>query len=294
MQLSATQLESLQREGFLRVPEFTTEAQVGALRSILERLFEKRAGEKEGAYGELATRKDYVPNSPQIMLPVNYAPELHKTACFQSALLLAKQILGDDAHFVSDLAIMKRPLDGDATPWHQDLAFRDPRFVYQEVTIWVALQDTDERSGCLKFLPGTHTGAVLTHSRTDPSGKSVALQCVEAFDRARTIASILPSGGCTIHFPGILHCSTPNVSENARIAYIMTFGRDVVPAPGGPVAFAWRDEVETVMEKQRRQWMWRGGFLITAWRRLRRGELRSWGSIIYWVRRSMRTLVKGG
>lgn len=293
MQLSITELENLRKDGFLRVPQFTTEAQAAQLRTILEALFDKRAGEREGAYGELATPKDNQPNSPQIILPVNYAPDLHKTACYESAFLLARQILGADAHFVIDLAIMKRPHDGVATPWHQDLAFKDPRFAYQEVTIWVALQETDETSGCLKFIPGTHTGAVLDHQRTDPSGKSVALQCTGSFDTSAAVAGVLPSGGCSIHFPGVLHCSTPNVSERARIAYIMTFGRPVTSSPEDPSGFLWRHEVETDMEIKRRHWMRRGGFIVTAWRRARRGDLHDWNSIVYWIRRSISTVLKG-
>jgi len=38
--------------------------------------------------------------------------------------------------------------------------------------------------------------------------------------------------------------------------------------------------------------MRRGGMVITAWRRVRRGDLSNWQSVVYWVKRSVRTVMK--
>lgn len=158
LQLTDEQIDSVNRDGFLRVPRITSNEEALKIRATLERLFAERAGWKEGAYGDLAAKKDKdkQANSPQILLPVNYAPELHRTDTFLNALEMAKQILGEEAAFVLDLTILKRAGSGEPTPWHQDDAFRDPQFEYKEVTIWVALQDVDEKSGCLMFIPESH------------------------------------------------------------------------------------------------------------------------------------------
>jgi hypothetical protein len=36
-------------------------------------------------------------------------------------------------------------LNGAATPWHQDEAFRDPAYDYAEITIWMPLQAVERR-----------------------------------------------------------------------------------------------------------------------------------------------------
>ena len=84
MQLTEEQVESVRRQGFLCLPRVTSDDEALAIRTSLERLFTEKAGWNEGAYGELAAEDDHdeEPNSPQILLPVNYAPELHKTECF--------------------------------------------------------------------------------------------------------------------------------------------------------------------------------------------------------------------
>jgi hypothetical protein len=183
------------------VPRITSDEEALVIRTCLERLFKEKAGWKEGAYGELATDTDAdaEPNSPQILLPVNYAPELHKTECFANALRVARQILGEQAAFVLDLAILKRAQSGEATPWHQDAAFRDPKFEYREVTIWVALRDVDESSGCLMFIPESHHGQVLDHRQANRDGKSIALKCTAPFDMKTTIKAQISMGG--LYYP---------------------------------------------------------------------------------------------
>lgn len=293
MQLTDEQVKSVSQQGFLCVPQITSDAEALKIKASLERLFKEKAGWKEGAYGELATRNDdEQPNSPQILLPVNYAPELHKTECFENARRIAKQVLGEKADFILDLAIYKRPGSGEATPWHQDQAFRDPKFDYHEVTIWVALRDVDESSGCLMFLPESHQHEVLEHRRTNRDGESIALECCAAFEQSTAVKAEIPRGGCTLHFPKTLHRSTTNLSETPRIVYIMTFGTAPTPVETG-VTYPWQDNTVTEMQERRRKWMRHGGAFITAWRRVRRGDLRDWHKLSYLGIRAIRTIVRG-
>jgi ectoine hydroxylase-related dioxygenase (phytanoyl-CoA dioxygenase family) len=291
--LTEEQVQSVKQQGFLLVPRITSDEEALKIKASLERLFEEKAGWKEGAYGELATSSDdKEPNSPQILLPVNYAPELHKTECFANALRIAKQVLGEKADFILDLAIYKRPGSGEATPWHQDQAFRDPKFDYHEVTIWVALRDVDANSGCLMFLPESHHGQVLEHRRTNRNGESIALQCCAEFDKSTAVKAEIPLGGCTLHVPKTLHCSTTNASGEPRIVYIMTFGTAPTPAET-EVTYAWQDNTVTEMQERRRKWMRNGGAFVTAWRRVRRGDLKDWRKLSYLGIRAVRTIVRG-
>jgi hypothetical protein len=294
LSLNDEHVQSMNQQGFLRLPGLTSVQEAAAIRLLVERLFLEKAGQNEGAYGELAPTSDGArePNSPQILLPVNYAPELHKTECFTNGLRIARQILGDNAEFIRDVAIFKRAKRGSPTPWHQDVAFHDPQFQYKEITIWMALQDVNETSGCLMFIPGSHEGPIREHTAKNRDGESLALECTDQIDVSTAVKCPISAGGCTIHFPATLHCSTPNQSEVPRIAYIMTFGTTPVAATE-PLAFPWLEQRDTGTRLQRRKWMRRGGVFITAWRRLRRGDLRDWRSSLYWAKRAVKTISRG-
>ena len=292
--LTSEQVRFFDEQGYLRVDRLTTPEEILQIRSIIQDLFHRRAGENEGAYGELIDGREQhaVVNSPQLLNPVNYAPELHKTKCFANALKIAKKLLGPDARFFLDLTILKTPKTGAATPWHQDAAFRDPRFEYREVAIWVPLQPVDVESGCLQFIPGSHRGPILTHHPMNNDLRSQALECTPSFEPAGVVACPLPMGGCSIHPPRTLHHAGPNISSTPRLAYIMVFGLPPKPAVE-PQKFPWLDQRETSTQKRKRKWMRKGGAIITAWRRIRRGDLSNWRSAIFWIRRSARTLRRG-
>jgi hypothetical protein len=294
VKLTAEQVQFYADNGHLSVDGVTTPGEIIEMRAIIQKLFKDRIGEKEGAYGELiagAEQPEEV-NSPQILSVVNYAPRLHQTRCFQNALAIAKQLLGDEARFFLDLSIMKAARVGEATPWHQDAAFRDPRFEYNELAIWVPLQDVTAESGCLRFVSGSHKNPLLEHHSMNDDSSSQALECVGSFDTSAARTHPLSMGACTIHHPGTLHCSGPNLSDKPRYAYIMVFA--TIPKPAvEPKTFPWMEHRETPSQARKRQWMWRGGMVITAWRRVRRGDLSSWQSVVYWVKRSIRTVMRG-
>jgi ectoine hydroxylase-related dioxygenase (phytanoyl-CoA dioxygenase family) len=280
--------------GYLTLDALTDPEEIQGIRATIERLFKERAGENEGAYGDLIASDEHLAeeNCPQLLNPVNYAPQLHKTRCFQNALSVAKQILGDEARFFLDLSILKMPSNGAATPWHQDEAFRDPRFEYTELTIWVPLQDVNLQNGCMQFIPSSHKRSVLEHHSMNDDLASQALQCTGPFDDSAAVACPLRAGGCTIHHPGTLHYARPNGSDRPRFAYIMVFG--VSPKlRTEPRAFKWLEQRKTPFQVRKRRWMQRGGVFITAGRRLRRGDLLNWRSFVYWAKRSIRVLRSG-
>jgi ectoine hydroxylase-related dioxygenase (phytanoyl-CoA dioxygenase family) len=294
VRLTPEQIHLFDIHGHLSIESITTVEEILEIKAIIEKLFEDRTGENEGAYSELIggdSRSSEV-NSPQILNLVNYAPSLHKTKCFLTALQIAKQLLGHDAHFFSDLSIFKAAKIGAGTPWHQDAAYRDPRFVYKDLTIWVPLQEVNAETGCMQFISGSHRKAVLEHSPANNDLASQALQCTAPIDESSAVVCPLPAGGCTIHHSALLHSSGPNVSDKPRLTYIMIFS--ITPQLAEKAQeFPWFSQRQTLAQIRKRRWMRRGGVLVTAWRRLRRGELSSWRSVIYWTKRCMRTVLKG-
>jgi ectoine hydroxylase-related dioxygenase (phytanoyl-CoA dioxygenase family) len=285
------EIEAYRQQGYLSLSVLTTPAEVAQIKSTLEELFRTRRGENEGAYTDLIENADHLDaiTAPQILNPTNYAPSLRKTKCFQNARAIAKQLLGDQAFCFFDHAILKKPEVGVATPWHQDEAFRDPRFEYSELSFWVPLQDVHRDNGCMQFIPGSHRAGILRHDSPNHNRASTALECVDSFDKAAAVACPLPAGGCTIHHPRTVHGTGPNLSDSPRLAYIMVFCLPPKLTKNARSS-VWLEQKDTVALARKRRWMWRGGLLISMWRRVRRGEA---ATPIYILKRSARILRKG-
>ena len=292
--LTPAQVQLLDANGFLSLNPIATPQEIQSIRAALQELFDKNAGVNEGANLDFVAgdHPEALKTAPQIINPVNYYPKLRKTDCFRNSLKIARQLLGEEARCFFDLTIMKMPQVGAPTPWHQDVAFRDPRFKYTEINVWVALQDVTVESGCLRYVPGSHTIPVLPHHSVNDDPTSQAFECAGGFDESAAVSCPVPAGGCIIHLPGTLHSAGPNRSANPRLAYIMVFGIAPVPVEQ-PQTFPWLDHKETPAQARKRRWMRRGGAFITIWRRLRRGDLNSWQSAVYGLKRLARILRRG-
>lgn len=292
--LRGQQAESFASQGFLTFPGLVSAGELRELKKTIEDLFEKRAGEKEGAHLDLVApgKPGTAQTSPQITNPVNYAPHLRQTQFFQNAQGIAKQLLGVKARCLWDFAILKTPENGAPTPWHQDEASRDPNFEYTELTIWIALQDTSVENGCLRFIPGSNLGGVFDHGFANDDSSCHALKCVHDFDVESAVACPLRAGDCTIHHPRTLHSSSPNISARPRFGYILVFGLPPRPSDAHRT-FPWLQERHTIAQGRRRQWMRRGGLFVTIWRKMRRREVPDWPSVKYALKRSLEVLHSG-
>lgn len=268
--LNEDQIDSMAEAGFLAVDHITVEPDVKAIRAICERLMTTRAGFKEGAlFDALGAAENEPPRFTQIINPHNYAPELRETEFFRNAQTAARQVLGPNARFATDLLLVKPPRTGGATPWHQDEAFRDPAYDRHDVSFWLPLQAVDQVNGCMSFLPGSNHGPVLEHRLLGGDARVHALECCGDFEPAQAIACPLPMGGATLHGGRTLHYAGPNRSDAPRFAYVVIF--DTPPTPATEMrTFAWQSAWKTDRIERARQWRRRGGFMLEIWRGLRK------------------------
>jgi ectoine hydroxylase-related dioxygenase (phytanoyl-CoA dioxygenase family) len=275
--LSDEQVAFFKQNGYLALDKVTTNEDVAEIREVLEGLFEKKAGHDQGAYFNFAgneKNKD-APVLPQIMAPNNFAGRLRKSQFRHNATIIAQQILGPEARFHIDHTLMKPPAGGVPTPWHQDEAFKDPKFDYEEISIWMPLQPVDDVNGCMKFVPGTHKQGVLPH-RTPGNDPGVhALECYEGWQESTVVACPIPAGGCTIHTGRTLHGAGPNRSDAPRYAYVLIFQLPPVPAKD-PKSFPWLQGKSTDRMRRQQDWLKKGGKFVRFWRISRDREWRDW------------------
>ena len=145
-------------------------------------------------------------------------------------LIIGPDILVWDADF-----IIKEAHDRHFVSWHQDLIYwgLEPD---DEVTAWVALSASTVENGCVRFLPGTHTGEIVPHIDTFAQdnmltrGQSVHLEV----DESDAVDVILEPGQISLHNGKLIHGSRPNQSNDRRIGfairYVPTHVRQVVGA----------------------------------------------------------------
>ena len=226
--LTPDQITFFQQQGYLALPAITTPEEIDAILGVYDRLFEQGAGRAEGDNIDLGGAGDGSTGAvlPQIMGPSKYAPELAATQYYANALAIARQLLGADATFDGDHAIRKPPRSGVETPWHQDEAYSDPRYLHESISIWMPLQEATLENGCMQFLPGSNQQDVVEHHSMGHDPRVEALEA-DNVDVSQAVVCPLPPGGATIHHCRTLHYTGPNLSDAPRRAYILQFG---VPA----------------------------------------------------------------
>ena len=74
----------------------------------------------------------------------------------------AMDLVGPNACLIFHAAFLKAPGGGSATPFHQDPAFWRYRYP-SAISMWLALDPTDESNGCMELCPGTHRLPILPH-----------------------------------------------------------------------------------------------------------------------------------
>ncbi|WZB74184.1 phytanoyl-CoA dioxygenase family protein [Achromobacter insuavis] len=266
--LSEAETARYRDQGYLALPDMCPQDEVGYIRRTLLELFANKTGYNEGAQYDFISRDD--PSKPakfpSLHDPRHYAPGLLKTAYHERTLELARQLLGEDAALYGEHALLKPALVGAETPWHQDEAFRSPDFVYNELSIWLALQPATLENGCMQFIPNQQergAGASLARRRQDAAPARVLRRLPARPGGGRTAAP----GGCTVHDARTLHFTGANTSPQPRLAYILIYNTPPVYKPGRR-EFPWLEGRWTDSQTRKKEWHRRGGLAVDVLRRL--------------------------
>jgi ectoine hydroxylase-related dioxygenase (phytanoyl-CoA dioxygenase family) len=269
--LTEAQIRDFRADGYVKLDRITSEEEVARLRTIFDRLFETAAGRDKGSQFDLAgtDEEGRRPVLPQIVNPVEFAPELAETEFRAAALQIARQLLGPEAHPWFEHAILKPAGYGAPTPWHQDEAHRsDPGVDYEQLSIWMPLQEATTDNGCMEFIPKSHLGPVLNHRSPGNDPRVMALECIGDFEAARALPCPLPPGGATVHHWRTLHHAGANTSSVPRRAYILAFRGKLTPNSAF-TGYPWNAEKSTAAQARRAAWENRGGVVGRASRRTR-------------------------
>jgi ectoine hydroxylase-related dioxygenase (phytanoyl-CoA dioxygenase family) len=277
--LPTESVRRFRRDGYFVLPDVCEAAEVVRIRETLARLFEQRTGRSQGAqFDMLGLDGDQdASRQPQILHPSRFAPTLRRTDYLGRLAMIARQLLGDDAQFSFDHSILKPARSAASTPWHQDEAHHTYRFLrYEQVSFWLALQDTSIATGCMRYLPGTNRGPVLPHRLVNDDPRIHAIECdPRCIDESKALSMPVRAGSCIFHDGRTVHGALPNTTNQDRLAYIVAFIGPPVAHRGSGHGSAL--PTATASAQRRKAWLRRGGFMVELGRRIAHTRARTLG-----------------
>ena len=127
-------------------------------------------------------------------------------------------ILGPNLMVWSSGLFIKEADSTKIVTWHQDLNYWGLDSV-NEITAWVALSPSNIESGCMRFVPGSHTRQIVPHTDTydDNNLLSRGQEIAVEIDNSDGVDVILESGQASLHHGHLFHSSGPNTTTDRRI-----------------------------------------------------------------------------
>jgi hypothetical protein len=260
--LTAEQVDTFFRDGFLVIgTPMIAEPELEWCRKILLRMINGGEGRSQGRNLDLAARDggEDAP-LPSVLQPSLYATELRRLSYRTTAVAVAQQLLGEQAAFAGDHTIFKPSYIGGKTPWHQDEAFRDPAFDYEEISIWIALTDSTIDNGAMAYIPGSHELGVLPHRLHGNATAANTIECCAGFDPDRAAVRPIPAGAMIIHHGRTVHGAAGNHSPHPRLAYILQYSTPPT-LRREPREFPWLAHLRASNMRNRKKALLRGGFI---------------------------------
>lgn len=200
--LTAEQVETYNRDGFVRPVTIYSPAEIGVIREYFDRLLQQTIAAGGNSYSISTAHMKYagvydILTNPRIVDCV--------------ADLLGDDVIAWGSHF-----FCKMPGDGRAVAWHQDASYW-PLSPSYAVTVWLAIDDADLGNGCMKFIAGSHHSGHLTYRKSSPEEHNVLDQTVEnAESYGPVVVDDLLAGQISIHNDLLLHGSDANMSTRRR------------------------------------------------------------------------------
>jgi phytanoyl-CoA hydroxylase len=226
MPLTQDQIDQFNRDGFLPVHNVLTSLELVALHMRLEDIGnevvdfpQKFVGiEPRVARGELAENSVRFNNVRKISQLTKFDPLFKEYSRHPRILDVVTSLIGPDLKIFLDQTLCKPARVGSAKPPHQDSAYWtriDPPDI---VTCWMALDDSTEGNGCMRFIRGSHKNGVIEHKHLEDyrvEDKNVEYE--------NEVAVTLKAGSCTFHHSLTMHRTDPNTSPNSRIGLTVAY-----------------------------------------------------------------------
>lgn len=207
-----TQVEEIyRRDGFFFPIDVVTEGEARELRADLE------AG--EAALADDPERRSILRSYPDRLLP-----SFDRLIRHPRLIEAVSPILGPDLMVWGSGLFIKEARSPSYVSWHQDLTYWGLDDV-QEVTAWVALSPATPASGCMRFVPGSHTQRIVAHvdSFADENLLSRGQEIAVDVNESEAVDIALAPGQASLHHGHLFHASGPNTTDDRRIGVAIRY-----------------------------------------------------------------------
>jgi len=214
--LTESQVASYWEQGYLLAGRLLDDRELEALRG-------EEARFRGYVQYSLADNKTVFPDKTSTIFRnqlANYSEPLREVYLRGRHIPAMRQIIGPTVCGLFNQFVTKLPDKNVQTaefPWHQDNGYGDNE-ITTNVTIWCALDDVDERNGCVWVVPGSHKLGLLDHKST---GTSWHLTVKAPNDG---IPVPLKAGEAVVFSGLTLHRSLANHTDRPRRAFFMQYG----------------------------------------------------------------------
>jgi non-haem Fe2+, alpha-ketoglutarate-dependent halogenase len=159
----------------------------------------------------------------------------HRIASDDRLLNAVESILGNDILIDATLILYKPPGDSSYVSWHQDSVYSDWH-LSAATSAWIALSPSNQQSGCMRVIPGSHQQGLLNHANVpDESNLLKRGERIQLADESNATDVVLSPGEISLHQSTIVHGSNPNRSFEPRIGFIVRFITSRIPHRGRPI-----------------------------------------------------------
>jgi chlorinating enzyme len=149
---------------------------------------------------------------------------VYEIAVAPRVLDAVEAVLGPDILLWSSQWFPKLPRDRAFVSWHQDATYwgLSPPNV---ATAWIALSASDTSNGCLRVVPGTHSGELLPQRETFGADNMLSRgqEIAVTVDETAAVDLVLRPGQLSLHHVGIVHGSGPNESDGPRLGLAVRY-----------------------------------------------------------------------
>lgn len=223
-QLSPNQIESFHQQGYLAGVRVLSDQQVDALREELSGLFSTN---HPGHHLFHEFHSNESPDPSKVLFHAlggwRITPGFHDALWNPAFTVPATQLLGGPVRFWHDQLFCKPAKHGGVVAWHQDYSYWTRTKPMNHLTCWIGLDDSDEKNGCLQYIPGSHRWNLLPI--TGLAGNMDAIRNVLNDDQwlqmQNPFSIRLKKGEAAFHHPLLVHGSRENSSNRPRRAMVI-------------------------------------------------------------------------
>ena len=215
--LTAQQIETYRRDGYLVIPRLIEGEQLTELRALTDRIVAEARGvsANDDLYDLEPSHSAALPRvrrlKPAIFKRYDFFRALTRDPKITSIL---SGLLGPNIRLYGGKLNMKSAGYGSPVEWHQDWAFY-PHTNDDVLATGIYLDDCDMGNGPLMVIPGSHHGPTWDHhadgrfcGAMDPAGCDI--------DLGKAVPLMGPAGSMTIHHARLVHGSALNTSNRQR------------------------------------------------------------------------------